>query len=188
MKKRGFTLLELLIVITIMGILVGYGGMSIRKQARARAMLRVRNEIGDFFRVAAKRSLETGKRYSVTFKLEEKIIEIERNGHITDTLKLPRILEYGIKDTSGTYPSEFSTELSTKGNISGNNFTLYVTRSNLSKSIDGDEEVLFAVTFYKGDNHIDYLHIREYITISEFKLSEITSPPSSNSKMKLIKD
>ncbi len=188
MKKRGFTLLELLIVITIIGILVGYGGMSIRRQARTRAMLRVKNEIGDFFRVAAKRSLENGKRYSIDFKLQDKIIEISRNGTITDTLELPKILEYGIKNTAGNYPPVFSTEFTTKGNISGNNFTLYVTRSNLSKGIDEEEEVLYAVTFYKGDNHIDYLHIREYITISEFKLNEITSPPSSNSKMKLIKN
>ncbi len=30
-------------------------------------MLRVTNEIGDFFRVAAKRSLETGRRYNVDY-------------------------------------------------------------------------------------------------------------------------
>ena len=187
MKKRGFTIIELLIVVAIIGILVGIGGVSIKRQAESRAMLRIKNEIGDFFRVAAKRSWETGKRYDINFNLVEKIITISRNGNLIEKLDLPNIFEYTIKD-SGSYGSEFTSGFTSTGNISSDNFTFYVAKSNSNIGIQEDEEVIYAITFYKGDNHVNYLHVKEYIATSPFKISDINNSPSGNNKLKLIRD
>ena len=198
MKRRGFTIIELLIVIALIGILVGIGSVSIKKQAESRAMLRVQNEVGDFFRIAAKRSLETGKRYGVDFDLVGKKIEIYRDEgtdgeweddgarRTIEKLELPKVLEYGIKD-SGSYPSEFNTNITSSGNIS-DNFTLYIVTSNSNSGIQGEEEVKYAISFYKGDTHVNYLHIREYIVTTSFKVSEINDSPSDNDDLELIKD
>ncbi|UUV18456.1 prepilin-type N-terminal cleavage/methylation domain-containing protein [Fusobacteria bacterium ZRK30] len=198
MKKRGFTIIELLIVIALIGILIGIGSFSIKKQAESRGMLRVQNEIGDFFRVAAKRSLETGKKYGVDFDLVGKKIEFYReedeNGKWKDDgtrrtieiLKLPNVFEYGIKN-SGTYPTEFKTNITSSGNI-GNNFTLYITKSNSNSGIQGVEEVKYAISFYNGDTHVKYLHIKEYIVTTSFKVNEINTSPSANSNLEVIKN
>lgn len=175
MKKRGFTIIELLIVVALIGILVGIGGVSIKKQAESKAMLRVQNEIGDFFRVAAKRSQETGKKYAVDFDLVNKIIKITRNGNPTDTLELPNVFKYSIIPALTTGKPT----LTTTGNIS-DNFTLYISNS---------KEIKHAINFDKDDSHIKYLHIREYSpTNNSIPISEMTATPSAISGFKLIRD
>lgn len=185
MKKRGFTIIELLIVIALIGTLIGIGSFSIKKQAESRGMLRVRNEVGDFFRVAAKRSQETGKKYIINFDLAGKKIEITRNGEVTDSLELPNVFEYGIKWGTG-FQQTFSSEMESHGFLD-KNFTLYITKSNSQSGIQGEEEVKYAVSF-NLDDHIKYLHVREYIPTETLKASEINSSPSGNLKFKLIKN
>ncbi len=171
MKRRGFTIIELLIVVALIGILVGVGGVSIKRQAESRAMLRVQNELGDFFRVAAKRSQETGKRYGVEFKLGENLIEISRIGFLEE-LKLPNIFEYSIKPPL----IDGKTTLTSTGNIS-DNFTLYISNS---------KEIKHAINFDKEDSHVKYLHIREYSPIDSVPISAMTVTPSAI--FKLIRD
>lgn len=188
MKKRGFTIIELLVVVALIGILVGIGGVSIGKQAQSRAMLRVRNEIGDFFRVAAKRSLETGKKYIINFDLSTKKIEISRNGEVTDTLKLPNVLEYGIKWDSD-FEQNFSSEIESNGFLD-KSFTLYVFKSNSQSEIQNDEEVQYAISFTK-DPHIKYLYVREYKPVGVLTSKEIIDSgksPSENKDLKLTRE
>jgi prepilin-type N-terminal cleavage/methylation domain-containing protein len=187
MKKKGFTLIELLIVITIMGILFSIGGLSIRKQIEAKAMIKVKNQIGDFFRVAAKQSQETGRKYKIDFKLDKKIIEISRNGEVKETLKLPEILEYGIIYGS-VYVQTFSTEIEGLGYFD-KNFTLYVFKSDYSPGIGNGEKLKYAISFSNTDEHIKYEHIREYISINETTAGDVLNAgsPSRNSNLKLIK-
>ena len=188
MKKRGFTLIEILIVIALIGILAGIGGVSIKKQAESKAMLRVQNEIGDFFRVAAKRSLETGKKYDVKFKLDQKIIELSRNGQVTDILDLPNTFEYGIK--WGSYKQTFNSTMKSQGYLSLN-FTMYIFKSNSSIDIQATQEVKYAISFDK-DDHIKYLYVREYIPIgivtSQNIITQDKSPSENTENLKLIRD
>lgn len=179
MKKRGFTIIELLIVVAVIGILIGIGSFSIKKQAESRAMLRVQNEVGDFFRVAAKRSQETGKKYVIDFDLAGKKIDISRNGDITDTLELPIVFEYEkISETSRE--QSFTRNMTSTGNLSMG-LTLYVFRSNSQTGIQGDEIANYAITFKTTDKHVKFLHIKELLPKSEIKESEI-KPGQSGSK------
>ena len=164
MKEKGFTLIELLIVVAILGILVGIGGVSIKKQSESKDMFKVQNEIGDFFRVAAKRSLETGKTYTINFKLDENLIEVSR-GDFSEELKLPNAFEYSIVPalTAG------KTTLTSTGNIS-DNFTLYISNS---------KEIKHAINFEKDDSHVKYLHIKEYSPINSVPISAMTATPSA---------
>lgn len=173
MEKKGFTLIELMIVVALIGILVSIGGVSIKKQAESKAMLRVQNEIGDFFRIAAKRSQETGKIYNVDFKLDENLIEISRTG-VLEELKLPNIFEYSIIPSLANNKAT----LTTTGNIS-NNFTLYISNS---------KEIKHAINFNKDDSHIKYLHIREYSPTNSVPISAMTATPSAISNLELIRE
>ena len=174
MEKKGFTLIELMIVVALIGILVGIGGVSIKKQAESKAMLRVQNEIGDFFRIAAKRSQETGKIYEVQFDLDNKIIKISRTD-FSEELKLPNIFKYSIIPSL----THDKATLTTTGNIS-DNFTLYISNS---------KEIKHAINFNKDDSHIKYLHIREYSpTNNSVPISAMTATPSAISNLELIRE
>ncbi len=200
MEKKGFALIEMLIVIAIIGILVGVGGISIKKQAESRAMLRVQNELGDFFRVAAKGSQETGKRYGINFDLVGENIEIYREENedgewedggarrTIEELKLPKVLEYGIK--WGTiYDQDFNSEIKSEGYLN-KNFTMYIFTASLGSGIGDNEEVKYAISF-SFDDHIKYLHVREYLpvgVITSKKILDEGMSPSENPNLKLIRD
>ena len=187
MKKKGFTIIEMLITIALIGILIGVGSLSIKKQAESNAMLRVENEIGDFFRVAAKRSLETGKKYGVDFNLAEKNIEIYRRENsdgewddsksksIIEELELPNVFEYGIKNET-TYTTSFT--ITSDGNIN-EIFTFYIF-----KDID---EVKYIINF-DLDDYINYLHVREYIPIDSATTGAISVTSGAISGFKLIRE
>lgn len=179
MKKRGFTIIELLIVIALIGILIGVGSFSIKKQAESRGMLRIQNEVGDFFRVAAKRSQETGKKYIINFDLAGKKIEITRDGEVTDTLNLPNVFEYE-KISETLREQNFTRNITSTGNLSMG-LTLYVFKSNSQTGIQGDEVAKYAVTFKTTDKHVKFLHVKELLPKSKIKESEI-KPNVSGSK------
>jgi len=191
MKKRGFTIIELLIVIALIGVLVGIGGVSIKRQSESRAMLKVQNEIGDFFRVAAKRSQETGKRYGVDFHLAGKKIEIYReedeNGkwksggtrRTIEKLELPNVFEYE-KISETLREQNFSRNITPTGNLSLG-LTLYIFKTNSQPGIQGEEIAKYAITFKTTDKHVKFLHVKELLPKSEIKESEI-QPNTSGSK------
>ena len=182
------------------------GSLSIKKQAESRDMLRVTNEIGDFFRVAAKKSFETGKKYRVHFDLVGKEIEIFReeekdkngvgNGNWKDggikipieKLELPNTFEYGIK--WGSFKQTFNSTMKSQGCLS-RKFTMYIFKSNSSLGIQSEQKVKYAISFSKVD-HIKYLYVREYIPIriitSENIITLNKSPSENIENLKLIRD
>jgi len=206
MKKRGFTIIELLIVLALIGVLVGIGGVSIKKQAESRGMLRVGNEIGDFFRVAAKRSQETGKKYAVHFDLVGKKIEIYReeeeesgvaNGKwkdggikvLIEELELPNVFEYE-KISGSSVDQDFISKITSTGNMSGT-ITLYVFKSNSQLEIQGDEIAKYAIRLLTTDKHVKFLHVKEYTPKTKIKRSEIkggTRGASNTSDWKITKE
>ena len=188
MKKKAFSIIELLIVVAILGILVGIGGVSIKRQAKSNAMIRIKNELGDFFRVASKRSKETRKKYLVEFKLDENIIKISNEGKPIENIELPNFFEYGVMWKS-KYIQNFTVELENYGNLD-KNFSLYIFERNNTEEITGNEKLEYVVSF-SSDRGIKYLHVREYIPITEINSSQIIKDkksPSANKNLKLLKD
>lgn len=197
MKKKGFTIVELLVIMAVLGVILGFGGISIRKQRKNNAILRVRNELGEFFRVTAKRALETGRRQGIDFDLENKKIEIYRvedsNGvwkvggtrHIIRTLNLPKDLEYIKKKSDGTYVADFDNYITSWGNIS-RGMTIYVTEKNTTPEIDGSEEIRHAVSLSQT-SHIKYLSVREYTPITTLTIDEAVAPSSMPEELKRIR-
>ncbi|HAS79534.1 MAG TPA: hypothetical protein DCR90_01330 [Fusobacteriaceae bacterium] len=178
----------MLIVIAIIGVLINVGSLSIKKQAESRDMLRVKNEIGDFFRTAAKRSLEIGKKYTVKFKLDKKIIEIYRNESSHNILELPNTFEYGIK--WGSFKQTFNCTMKSQGCLS-REFTMYIFDSNSIAGIQSTQEVKYAISFSRAD-HVKYLYVREYIPIGVVTSEDIItlhkSPSENIENLKLVKD
>ncbi len=200
-------------MVALIGILVGIGGVSIKKQAESRAMIRVQNEIGDFFRVAAKRSLETGKRYGVHFDLVGKKIEIYRdegtsgewedvvwkdndwkteeriNGGARRTLEifeLPNVFEYE-KIAGALGEQDIDRNITPNGNMS-KTLTLYVFKTNSQSGIQDEQIAKYAIRLLTTDKHVKFLHVKEYAPKNEeIKNGEIKDGTMSASKTKYWK-
>ncbi len=175
-KKKAFTLIELLIVIGIMSILFFTGGVSIKRHRESTAMLRIKNEVGDFFRLEAKRAKESRKRYEIDFELEKKRILIKQNELVINRLELPSTFEY-MKISKGKREQTLKRDITSTGNINMS-LTLYVFQSNFNKGIQGDELAKYAIVLKNNDEHVRYLHVKERIPKLKIRAKEIK--PSEN--------
>lgn len=103
MKKRGFSILELVVVIALIFLLGSFGTMKISGRAEKNAMLIVRSKAAEFMRVTAQRAFEEGKEYRIIVNtLNDVLIRKDSDGNIEEEIFLPDELDYKLGDGSDT--------------------------------------------------------------------------------------
>ncbi|OQY09937.1 MAG: hypothetical protein B6I28_02065 [Fusobacteriia bacterium 4572_132] len=85
MNRKGFTLLEIMIVVAIISILATVGGISLKGRNEKNELIKMTTQIPMFLRNLRDESFDTGKKYYIKFKLNENKIYVLENK--TDELK-----------------------------------------------------------------------------------------------------
>jgi prepilin-type N-terminal cleavage/methylation domain-containing protein len=88
-KTKGFSLLEVLIVISILSILAAIGVFNYNAYARSVRMREVNNRVAQLFQETSTRAINRGKAYAITFTLNQTAgQDITITGEKTETVSL----------------------------------------------------------------------------------------------------
>lgn len=116
MNKKGFTLLELVVVIALVAILVSVGSLSARKTVEKRALEKAKSEVAETMRSYVERSYNEGSEYTIAVA-SGSVVVFDGDKDSTDEVKriiLPEMLNYHFATTEdGTSVNEL--KISTDG-------------------------------------------------------------------------
>lgn len=102
MKKMGFTMIEMVVIVAIIGLLAALGSMKISGRAEKNALMTFKGKAPEFIRVTTQRAFEEGEDYTLEINASEKTIRRkDADGDLKETLYLPEILDYEIYNISG---------------------------------------------------------------------------------------
>lgn len=150
LKKKGFSLLELIIVIAIMTILSGSTFISIKKSRSIKDLKVLKEEINLFVDNFSLIAGDKGERLDISFDFNKKLISVKKDGNIIDELDLPTSFEY--EDSFGRKLVE--RQITPKGNMN-TSFSMY--------AFDSKNKAIFKHTFVTNRKYIDTLIINNYL-------------------------
>lgn len=139
-NKNGFSLLELMIVVAVIGVLMGFGAPKIAGRARDNSLIMMKVRISKFLGNASKRAEESAVSTDLIIDCNNYKIELKdkESGNIINSLDLSKNLGY--KLTGGQDYKE--TGLTARGTWSST-FTIYVFDRDYKK-------VYFKITTHNG--------------------------------------
>lgn len=147
MKKRGFTLLEMMIVVGITLIMFGVGSLSISKYNEGRSNKILTNELKMKFQMVANKAFNINSRIQFVPDYDNNLILFKKEGTIIEQIKLPKGYDYSNNASSSAI---YFTET---GNVSPM-FSFFV------KAKDGSN--FLKLTFSSVDKFVKSVHIRQY--------------------------
>lgn len=103
-RARGFSLIEMLVVIGVMGVMVAIGVPAYNLWARSQSMKGAVQAIAGEVQMLRARAMATGRTQTIHFALDSTNAgdyHVHENGRITATFDLPRNVQYSVFNQGG---------------------------------------------------------------------------------------
>lgn len=103
-RARGFSLIEMMVVIAVMGVMVAIGVPAYNLWARSQSMKGAVQAIGGEVQMLRARAMATGKTQTIHFALDSTNAgdyHVHEDGRITAKFDLPRNIQYSIYNQGG---------------------------------------------------------------------------------------
>lgn len=103
-RARGFSLIEMLVVIGVMGVMVAIGVPAYNLWARSQSMKGAVQAIAGEVQMLRSRAMATGRTQTIHFALDSTNAgdyHVHENGRITATFDLPRNVQYSVYNQGG---------------------------------------------------------------------------------------
>ncbi|TDT68031.1 prepilin-type N-terminal cleavage/methylation domain-containing protein [Hypnocyclicus thermotrophus] len=165
--QNGFTIIELLIAISIITILSTIGYATVSKQMETNAILKMRNQIPTFIKGISELSYETGEKYDISIDFNNYIITAKKNGSTTiyRKLNLEKNLQYCFIDNNNKIQNTLSRNTTSTGNINIG-FSIYIfNKKNKAKS---------KISFVSTTKVVKFLVINRYTPKKDMYLNNFT--------------
>lgn len=147
MKKNGYTLFEMIIVVSIMLIISGVASASISKYNEGRVNKILNNELKMKFYMIAEQAFNSRIKIQFVPDYDDNLILFKKEGTIIEKVELPKGYNYSNNaSTSAIYFTE-------TGNVSPM-FSFFVK--------DKDGSNVLKLTFSSVDKFVKSVHIRQY--------------------------
>ncbi len=169
MKKRGFSIVELVVIVAIIFLLGSFGTMKINGRADKNAMIKVKSTISEFVRVSAQKSFERGEEYRIVINILEKAVRRkDSSGSVEEEIALPSVLSY--KLGSGT-DTEYEIKIDDTGHgtlvgFGGLNRNLFVFNSS--------GKALYKINM-RDNTALGYIIINSYLPKTDMDESNYTT-------------
>lgn len=128
--KRGYTILEMIVIITLVSIVLGVASLSITRVNERKDILNTKSKIADILSLYIENSYATGKTYRVEIDLSSSSIEVD-NIDTGDTIEVEELsgnLSYYLtKDSDGDLNYE---EVETDSSGGMDSFSIYIFNYN----------------------------------------------------------
>lgn len=137
MKKKGFSLIELVVVVALVGILLSVASLSVKKIVEDRAVEEAKNKISETMRSYVERSYNEGREYTIAIA-NGTLTVLNGDKNSTDEIEniiLPDILKYTA--TMDGVSLDNGVKISTDG-----------------EKVEDDEKMVVAI--YDGENQLRY--------------------------------
>lgn len=148
MKNKAYTLLELVVNVSIIMLLFLVGGLSLSNYSKNKAEKEVTENLYDHFRILASNAESSQSRVDIKFDLNSNLILFEKQGKIISRFYLPKRYKYSNNGGTNIHFNE-------NGNVSPM-FTFEVK--------DGNND-FFKLTFISTDKFVQRVRIerKKYI-------------------------
>lgn len=149
--KKGFTLIEFVVVVAVTAIILSTASLSIGRIKEGRALARARARIADILSIYIDKSFNEGEVYEVTLDYVDKKIEVrDDSAALVEEEELPSILSYTTVESSAKVNSKVATTTVDGGMTS---FSVYI--------FDGEEDARYRIAV-DGINASKLAHINVY--------------------------
>lgn len=153
--KKGFTLIEFVVVVAVAAIILSTASLSIARVQEGRALARARARIADILSVYIDKSFNEADVYEVTLDYVNKKVEVRENGTtLVEEEELPSILSYTTVESSAKVNSKVATTTVDGGMTS---FSVYI--------FDGGEDARYRISVY-GMGESGMAHVNVYKNLS----------------------
>ena len=103
MKKKGFSIVEVVVIVAIVFLLGSFATMKIGARAEKNAMIKVKSTITELIRVTAHKAFERGEEYRIIINIDDKSVKREdSSGNTEEEITLPDALSYKLGSGSDT--------------------------------------------------------------------------------------
>ncbi len=153
--KKGYTLIEFVVVVAVAAIILSTASLSIERIKEGRALARARGRITDILSIYIDRSFNEGEIYEVTLDYVNKKIEVrDDSANLIEEEDLPSILSYTTVESSAKVNSKVAT---TTVNGGMNSFSVYI--------FDIGEDARYRISVY-GMGKSAMAHVNVYKNLS----------------------